>query len=193
MRKFFLLGVPVDDMEEKITRKSIISIGGVKYIDSFECDTRTKSKECIIGRKHIGDENGKTIYKYGSLVLIGEDANYYRLHLGDLQISNSLKECNSYFQCPSDCVIVGRHFSNGETYYSYRKVIISKTKSLKMETCSISVNKESDGSLIEKILSVNDNQEKYYLPMVGRVHNSNATIETTTLFATKFYVDDDLE
>ena len=179
------IGVLSENVLEKTMNKDLRG----KYQDDFTCP---KDDMVIVGRKHEGDENGKTVYRYGKLEII--DQKYvdqgYQLVLGELVSSDSIKESNSDYQCPESCVLVGRNHDddeNGLTSYQYRKVtIIKKTEenkkySFNYETTTINGVKESAGIWVFK-KSISVDGKEYYEVMVGRKHIGDENKDTDTTF-----------
>jgi predicted RNA-binding Zn-ribbon protein involved in translation (DUF1610 family) len=82
----------------------------------------------IVGRKHKGDENGKTSYKYGFVFFpfpdVDEKGDLYIRTFDDIW-SPDLTESNSNFSAPQGCFITGRIHTgdeNGKTSYKYSKI-----------------------------------------------------------------------
>ena len=96
---------------------------GVKESNSnYTCP----ASEVMYGRKHHGDENGKTHYK-----CIDLEYGFYPVHLGPVVRSGWLTESNSYFKCPPHTAMIGRHHSgdeNGPTRYTCAPMLLNNKK-----------------------------------------------------------------
>lgn len=76
--------------------------------------------EAVIGRYHVGDENGNTQYRTAYLTVQGKELSLTNVHtVGPYQESNSLSKAGA------GEVLVGRSHAgdeNGSTYYQYATV-----------------------------------------------------------------------
>ena len=80
----------------------------------------------MTGRHHSGDENGQTFYHFSEAQYSFQTSDRApegtRLVPDIRQTTASQKESNSYFLCPSNCVMTGRKHDgdeNGDTIYEY--------------------------------------------------------------------------
>jgi len=162
-----------------------------------------KDDQVIVGRMHLGDENGKTSYKYGALSFINDGVSKnYEYKLSDVFYSDYMKESDSSFICLDGALIVGREHigdENGKTRYAYKKLYARK-KSAKndsdwilckrysderKEVCT----KESSGKWAEDLVIIKSGtavpgpEKSYYAPMYGRSHKGDENKDTTTYFA----------
>lgn len=156
----------------------------------FECG----GNNVIVGRAHIGDENGKTKYSYGCPIIVFDDKNLKlaRLFRLDPRVctyestqSGSLKESNHDFICGDSECITGRKHSgdeNGATIYEKSKLKIEDTG---VFNWTISIK----GDPHKIVCCENNNNAEcklpnsaYYLPMTGREHHGDENGQTTTFF-----------
>lgn len=86
---------------------------------------------------HLGDENGKTTYKYGALSFLNDGNKEYEFKLSDVLYSEYYKESGSSFNIGEGymegTLIVGREHigdENGQTRYAYKK-LYAKAKKIK--------------------------------------------------------------
>ncbi len=139
------------------------------------------SCQCFAGRKHEGDENGKTSYRCGILTFIEQDPlifTKYELVYSDVRISPSQKESLSDFQCSPSSVIVGRHHKgdeNGQTYYYYRDIWVKKLLASDHTKIKLSCEepdkkecKESAGEWMQSPYT--EDRFQKYRAMTGRKH-----------------------
>lgn len=81
-----------------------------------------KIDRVIVGRRHYGDENGKTEYATGVVKFNG-----HITHMENYDISEARIESGgwNWFVCPDRTVVTGRHHQgdeNGYTYYCYGQI-----------------------------------------------------------------------
>lgn len=162
--------------------RSVTESTACKELNSkFECP----SNNVIVGRKHTGDENGETVYKYGALEFENtEDAEKYVIVFLDSGWSKQIKESAAEkFQCLNGHMIVGREHigdENGMTRYKTSRVVIVK----KLDVEAVSdipkeiKSKESDGTWVQ--CTGNDGT---YKVMTGRQHTGDENGATVTSFA----------
>lgn len=192
--RMILLGVNSSDVKMETIDES----GAHSWRDDqgslFLCP---KEEQVIVGRMHLGDENGKTTYKFGTLSFMNADKNLYEFKLSGVKYSEYFKESDSEFICDNGGLIVGREHigdENGKTRYAYRELYVRK-KDKKNEAdwilctretddCTVTV-KESAGLWAEKLEPFGSAEPKatYYLPMYGRVHKGDENKDTTTYFS----------
>ena len=156
----------------------------------FECD----GNNVIVGRTHIGDENGKTTYSYGCPIIVFDDKNLklaklFRFNpcvcICESSQSGSFKESDHDFQCGDSECITGRKHSgdeNGSTIYEKSKLKIEDTG---VFNWTISIK----GDPHKIVCCENNNNAEYklpnsdyYLPMTGREHHGDENGQTTTYF-----------
>ena len=195
-----ILGVRSSDVQTSTVDES----GAKKHRDDvgseFLCP---KSTQVIVGRMHLGDENGKTTYKYGAISFLNDDNNEYEFKLSDVMYSDYFQENSSAFNCEDHylegTLIVGREHigdEKGKTRYAYKKLYAKAKKDKEWTLCKLNstmkaecTTKESSGLWAEKLVTVerdsNDSEPEktYYAPMYGRKHSGDENGETITYFA----------
>lgn len=164
-----------------------------------------KEDQVIVGRMHIGDENGRTSYKYGSISFLNDDDNRYEFKLSDIAYSEYKKESEFDFACDDGALIVGREHvgdENGNTRYAYRKLYVREKgagKDAKWILCKRTfpvkegetveavykcITKESSGKWAEVLRNFEDviPEKTYYAPMFRRHHHGDENGNTDTYF-----------
>lgn len=183
-----------------VQTKTIDESGARKIMDDEETGfICPKSNQVIVGRAHLGDENGKTTYKYGELSFLNDDYKEYEFELSDVFYSNYFSEKDSCYACPEGALIVGREHigdENGKTRYAYKKLYVKKKNYGTLILCKICSEmqgehsvKESSGEWSEYMITVErdikdpEPEKTYYAPMYGRDHKGDENGKTTTYFA----------
>lgn len=158
-----------------------------------------KDTQVVVGRMHLGDENGETTYKYGDLSFLGRDSDKYEFKLSDVFYSAYMEEKDSKYTCPDGALIVGREHAgdeNGQTRYAYKKLYGRKRGAVAAwMPCKLSktfdcVTKESSGLWAEAFIPSDyiettsiETEKTYYAPMYAREHEGDENGKTTTHFA----------
>ena len=189
-------------MSSDIKQETIDESGATKHRDdtgsSFICP---KADQVIVGRMHLGDENGKTTYKYGALSFLNDGNKEYEFKLSDVLYSEYYKESGSSFNIGEGymegTLIVGREHigdENGQTRYAYKKLYAKAKKDKEWTLCKLypqmqgeCTTKESSGLWAEKLEVIERGtkgpEETCYYPMYGRSHEGDENGKTTTYFA----------
>ena len=164
----------------------------------FECPAGT----VLVGRKHCGDENGDTYYRYGTPVFVFDEENASAAELIQLPIlysntksSNSHKESDCDINCDTSKheVFTGRVHEGDENGYTAFLIsqlsVKSNGKIMSIQICSesesITINKESNGSWAEKVITLRNTD--YNLLMTGFKHKGDENKSTTYTF-TKYKI-----
>lgn len=98
-----------------------------------DLDFKAKEGTVIVGRKHEGDENGKTSYRMAKVYFKpdGSDKEIQANVESDSTKIRLIESANVYFIAAPSCVITGRGHSgdeNGETYYTQGWIYIPQEK-----------------------------------------------------------------
>lgn len=162
-----------------------------------------KDNQVIVGRMHLGDENGKTTYKYGTLSFVNGDDKTYEFVLSDLIYSEYMEESNSDYSVPEGALLVGREHigdENGKTRYAYRKLYVKKKNKedaeklilcerfylSESEDAYVCTTKESSGEWADELrifTSDSEPEKSYYAPMYRRSHSGDENGTTKTYFS----------
>lgn len=134
----------------------------------------------LIGRHHVGDENGNTTYKSAPLVVFGKPT--LKVETKDHKWHNWIKESSgTYFVAPAGRIITGREHrddENGHTRYRTSVVVVGGKQAKTKNVEEVFVAKESNGTWAEKSFKV----------MIGRKHWKDENGPTWYKFA-NLYVD----
>jgi hypothetical protein len=141
---------------------------------SFECTPNT----VMIGRMHIGDENGLTVYMFASLKAVDSSGNTVP---GSIIVENSgwsspEKESSSDFAAPGNQVFTGRRHrgdENGDTWYKTGQIYFNnRLCHIDPEPDDLKITvKESEGRFVIKDI-----------PMIRRRHSGDENGNTTYYF-----------
>lgn len=166
----------------------------------FNCPIET----VLVGRKHSGDENGNSSYRYGKpvLVLVEDSTIFDIIHPSVLVTSEKSSDSQKESECNINCdlsnfeVFTGRMHKgdeNGYTTFAISQLQIDSKRLIKTEVSASSetviIDKESNGEWAEKIIEIRG--KKYNLLMTGFEHHGDENKPTTytfTKYTVKIYV-----
>ena len=171
-------------MSSFINSNQLLIVPNIRYEseDQLESDGvtfETPSNMLITGRKHSGDENGKTRYQYATLKAINNQGKIVEgtITITERQWSEWHKESDSsnFFQAPTGRIITGRQHSgdeNGNTRYQTAKVLFNGNPVIVTSKNTILPNV----SLIESIGCFIISSSRTFL--IGRTHTGDENGET---------------
>lgn len=185
---------------------------GDDVYSSFICPTGMGSSDpynAIIGRWHLGDENGKTEYRYGPITILNKhhietftDArgthDRWEVYMSDIEWSDWCRESKSSFTCPTGTVMVAREHKgdeNGDSRIGYRRVFLKDVKTgekykilRNVEITMVDIEKESSGIYAEaykkEVYHGSAEEVMYYELMISRSHDGDENASTLYSFST---------
>lgn len=209
-----IIGVNLNDLKTEIIK----SESGKKFIGNpyseFIAPSNEKTGEysAIIGRMHVGDENGVTEYYYGTLSVLNLTKFQEKFpKAGDLKIvirnkykTEAQRESDSAFSCADGEVFTGRHHEgdeNGGTWMQIGEVYLinggnSYRVSKQVPGYFYDVQHESDGTSATRAIKIFDEDGdpiKAYSLMTARVHNGDENGFTKYEFHFFEFDTDDME
>lgn len=164
-------------ISDLITSGQLLIAPSRKYISEFIVESENAlfvapSNMILTGRKHMGDENGKTLCQYSPLVAIDVNGN---VRQGTISVikrrwTEWVSESDSFYLAPDNCVITGRQHNgdeNGLTRYEVGEVMFNNVKA-KVKTVDTISSTESFTESQGVFFETDD-----YLSIIGRQHSGD--------------------
>ena len=204
--KPLIIAILPKEKGEKTVTESAKKLFGRHGNGKVKC---TGDLDAFYYRMHTGDENGKTTYKWGEIVLCDlaeqkivskcsavkeKDASYI-ITLANETSEGAGNESSSSWNAKPGYVMIGRIHVGDENEPStiISKQIVVKDKNTNTvlalkadETTPVTSNKESDGTNVqfplENAVKIEGIPTTLYLPITGRTHSGDENGKTVTTF-----------
>lgn len=211
-KQVYFIGIlPTDDGNIKESDKKIFGTHGDGKIEA------KGDNAAFYYRRHSGDENGQTYYKWGTVVVIdyythcivsdckGVKSPKFCLSLIEEKNQNVIHESSSDWIADSEYVMTGRIHVGDENQPSNiisKRIYVTLKENvdscIELEKCNpktVISKKESDGTdvmyEIGEFYDVDGKPVTIYLPITGRNHSGDENGKTITTFTQFGFVLDD--
>lgn len=178
--------VAIKQLEDNGEKGIVESGKSTMHLKNGESTYSAPKKCVIVGRKHVGDENGYTYYMAGIPEIVFKDSS---LNSSDLKVemedripTDSFKQSDCSFVCNDFSAITGRTHTgdeNGKTSFVQAKLYLSGSKADSYElvksdefTGDIDIEAESNVKWATK------QYEGYYMPMTEMGHKGDENAPT---------------